>query len=124
MFNLRDNVYITGHPCPLCRDEYLVVDASNIRLISQFICPETDQLYGTGVTHVCRAQHLMLQVAVERARRRAWIIYRIPPRQYDYDLYYGKHCVEDKLLDVVMKAKEMKTVDLNAVVDKLREQHD
>lgn len=29
----------TGNPCPICRDEYLVLDYRNVDLLKQFISP-------------------------------------------------------------------------------------
>lgn len=34
----------TGNPCPICRDEYLVLHHENVELLKQFLCPHTGQV--------------------------------------------------------------------------------
>lgn len=34
----------TGNPCPICRDEYLVLDPKNTKLLEQFISPFTGEI--------------------------------------------------------------------------------
>lgn len=34
----------TGNPCPICRDEYLVLDYRNVDLLKQFISPYSGKL--------------------------------------------------------------------------------
>ncbi|CAG0884927.1 unnamed protein product [Darwinula stevensoni] len=41
---IRKGVIATGNPCPICRDEYLVLDYRNIKLLHQFLCPHTGQI--------------------------------------------------------------------------------
>lgn len=40
----RNDVIVTGNPCPICRDEYLVVDYKNTDLLKQFISPHTGEI--------------------------------------------------------------------------------
>ena len=35
----RKDKITTGNPCPICRDEYLVLDYRNVELLKQFISP-------------------------------------------------------------------------------------
>ena len=37
----------TGNPCPICRDEYLVVDHRNTKLLSQFLTDYNKQVLTT-----------------------------------------------------------------------------
>ena len=41
---IRANVIATGNPCPICRDEYLVLDYNNVDLLKQFISPYTGEV--------------------------------------------------------------------------------
>lgn len=34
----------TGNPCPICRDEYLILDYRNVDLLKQFISPYSGKL--------------------------------------------------------------------------------
>lgn len=41
---IRGNVIATGSPCPICRDEYLVLDHRNLELLRMFISPHTGEV--------------------------------------------------------------------------------
>lgn len=41
---IRAGVISAGNPCPICRDEYLVLDEINVDLLNQFICKYTGQV--------------------------------------------------------------------------------
>lgn len=41
---IRSKVIVTGSPCPICRDEYLVLDHRNLQLLKQFISPYTGEV--------------------------------------------------------------------------------
>lgn len=41
---VRNGVISTGNPCPICRDEYLVLDHRNTKLLEQFISEYTGQV--------------------------------------------------------------------------------
>lgn len=41
---IRAGLISTGNPCPICRDEYLVLDHRNLDLLKQFISPFTGQV--------------------------------------------------------------------------------
>lgn len=41
---VRNGVISTGNPCPICRDEYLVLDHKNTKLLEQFISQYTGQV--------------------------------------------------------------------------------
>lgn len=36
--------HLLGNPCPICRDEYLVIDYQNLDLLKQFISPHTGEV--------------------------------------------------------------------------------
>ncbi|GJQ84691.1 hypothetical protein Trydic_g12710 [Trypoxylus dichotomus] len=58
----------TGNPCPVCRDEYLVLHEENVELLNQFICPHTQSILSYSKTGLCQKRHQELVVAVKRAR--------------------------------------------------------
>lgn len=41
---IRFNVVTVASPCPICRDEYLVLDHRNLDLLKQFISPHTGEV--------------------------------------------------------------------------------
>lgn len=41
---IRAGKISTGNPCPICRDEYLVLDHNNVDLLNQFISEHTGEV--------------------------------------------------------------------------------
>lgn len=41
---IKAKVITVGSPCPICRDEYLVLDYRNLELLKQFISPYTGEV--------------------------------------------------------------------------------
>lgn len=41
---VRKGMISTGNPCPICRDEYLLLDHRNLQLLNQFISPHTGEV--------------------------------------------------------------------------------
>ncbi|XP_063703138.1 small ribosomal subunit protein mS40 [Culicoides brevitarsis] len=87
---IRGGVISTGSPCPICRDEYLVLDYNNLELLKQFISPYTGDVLSYSKTGLCQKKHQQLLVAIERARDRGLLTFELPFREYDYSEYYGK----------------------------------
>lgn len=87
---IRQGLVSTGNPCPICRDEYLVLDHRNIELLQQFISPQTGQVLSYTKTGLCQKKHLELMVAVERARDYGLLSFDVPYREFDYSEFYGK----------------------------------
>ncbi|XP_058453759.1 small ribosomal subunit protein mS40 [Malaya genurostris] len=85
---IRQGRISTGNPCPICRDEYLVLDHRNVNLIKQFISPQSGKVLSFQITGLCQKKHLQLLVAVERAMNCGLITYDVPFRKYDYSEYY------------------------------------
>ncbi|XP_055545606.1 28S ribosomal protein S18b, mitochondrial [Wyeomyia smithii] len=86
---IRRGKISTGNPCPICRDEYLVLDHRNLNLIKQFISGQTGKALSYQITGLCQKRHLELLVAVERALDHGMITFDVPFRQYDYSEYYS-----------------------------------
>ncbi|CAH0404732.1 unnamed protein product [Chilo suppressalis] len=87
---VRNGVISTGNPCPICRDEYLVLDHRNTGLLKQFISEYTGQILDAFKTGLCQKKHKELLVAIERAWDQGYLTYDVPFRKYDYSLYDKK----------------------------------
>lgn len=85
---IRQGKLATGNPCPICRDEYLVLDHRNVDLIRQFISSQSGKVLSYQITGLCQKRHLQLLVAVERAMDYGLITFDVPFRDYDYSEYY------------------------------------
>lgn len=85
---IRQNVISTGNPCPICRDEYLVLNENNTELLQQFISPFTGATLSYQVTGLCQKRHHELLIAIQRARNSGTITFDVPFRKYDYSEYY------------------------------------
>lgn len=77
-----------GWPCPICRDEYLVIHWQNVRLISQFVSPLTSNVLPPLKTNVCQVKHEELLVAVRQAHLFGSLSFHTPVRTYDYRDFY------------------------------------
>ncbi|KAK7872409.1 hypothetical protein R5R35_007016 [Gryllus longicercus] len=81
---IRQGVIATGNPCPICRDEFLVLGHTNIELLKQFISPHTGEVLSYSKTGLCQKRHLELLVAVNKAKDYGLITFDVPFRVYDY----------------------------------------
>ena len=77
-----------GQACPICRDEYLILDYRNVKLLKQFINPATEEIYPWRKTNLCLKKHEKLMIEVLKARDYGTLIYRVPFKQFDYRHYY------------------------------------
>lgn len=84
---VRNGMISTGNPCPICRDEYLVLDHRNTKLLQQFISNYTGQILQPSKTGLCQKKHKELLVAIERAWDQGLLTYDVPFRVYDYSVY-------------------------------------
>ncbi|CAF0836380.1 unnamed protein product [Rotaria sordida] len=87
-FCVEEGVYIRGNPCPVCRDEYLLLDYRNIKLLKQFVHDHTGEIEPVLKTSICQAQLRNLRVALCKAYDLGLMTYEIPFRAYDYRDYY------------------------------------
>ncbi|XP_049787410.1 28S ribosomal protein S18b, mitochondrial [Schistocerca cancellata] len=85
---IRQGVISTGNPCPICRDEYLVLHHKNINLLKQFISPHNGEILSFMKTGLCQKRHAELLVAVEKARDYGLLVFDVPLRTYDYSRYF------------------------------------
>lgn len=95
-FCIKEGMLRTGNPCPICRDEYLVVHYSNVELLNQFVSPHTGEVYPTSKTNVCRQKQFDIEVAVEQAKNLGLLTFEVPFRTYNYEEYYPQLQKQDK----------------------------
>lgn len=88
---IRGGQISTGNPCPICRDEYLVLDEANVDLLKQFICPHTGSILSYSKTGLCQKSHQKLIVAILRAYDKGILTFGVPFRKYDYSEYYSDY---------------------------------
>lgn len=81
---IRAGVISTGNPCPICRDEYLVLDYRNVKLLEQFINKYNGDTLSYSQTGICQKKHKELLVALIKAKDYGTITFDVPIRQYDY----------------------------------------
>ncbi|XP_041370332.1 28S ribosomal protein S18b, mitochondrial-like isoform X2 [Gigantopelta aegis] len=84
---IRAGVMSTGNPCPICRDEYLVIDHTNTKLLEQFVSPHTGEVFNPHQTGLCQKQHKKLLDEILKARHHGLIEDIVPFREYDYSEY-------------------------------------
>ncbi|XP_025197992.1 28S ribosomal protein S18b, mitochondrial [Melanaphis sacchari] len=82
---IRSDMIATGNPCPICRDEYLILDYRNVDLLKQFISPYSGKLLSYKLTGICQKQHENLIVAVKKAKDWGFIKFDLPIKHYNYD---------------------------------------
>nr|CAI5838689.1 unnamed protein product [Callosobruchus analis] len=85
---IRGGQISTGNPCPICRDEYLVLHEQNIDLLKQFICQHTGSILSYSKTGLCQKKHQELVISIKRAYDRGLIAMDVPFREYNYSDYY------------------------------------
>lgn len=84
---IRHGMITTSSPCPLCRDEYLVVDYRNTELLKQFISEFTGEVIDPFKTNLCRRKHKHVCIAILKAKNYGLITFDLPVRHYDYSEY-------------------------------------
>lgn len=78
----------TGNPCPICRDEYLILDHKNPGLLKQFISEQNGDVISYEKTGICQRKHQQLLVAIARAKDYGTLTFDVPFREYDYSEWY------------------------------------
>jgi len=84
---IRNGVLQGGSPCPICRDEYLVVHPNNLKLLEQFIDEYNGAIYSSKRTGVCQQQHRKIRIAIDQARNLGLLTIDQPFVEYDYSKY-------------------------------------
>ncbi|KAG5336480.1 RT18B protein, partial [Acromyrmex charruanus] len=81
---IRNGQISTGSPCPICRDEYLVLDHRNVKLLEQFINKHNGSVLSYSKTNICQRRHKQLLIALTKAKDYGTITFDLLIRQYDY----------------------------------------
>ncbi|CAL1530544.1 unnamed protein product [Lymnaea stagnalis] len=84
---IRAGEIATASPCPICRDEYLVLDATNTKLLEQFISPYSGEILESKKTGLCQEKHKKLTVEIMKAWDEGNLEANVPFRSYDYEDY-------------------------------------
>lgn len=117
-FCAEEGVYIRGNPCPVCRDEYLLLDYRNTKLLKQFVNDHTGEVEPVLKTSICQAQLRNLRVALRKAYDLGLLTYEVPFRTYDYRDYYPElHDEKDRtpslLMTILHTARDQKLTNLD-----------
>lgn len=117
-FCAEKGVYIRGNPCPICRDEYLLLDYRNTKLLKQFVNDHTGEVEPVLKTAICQAQLRNLRVALRKAYDLGLLAYEVPFRTYDYRDYYPelrdeKDRTSSLLMTILKTVEEQKLTNLD-----------
>lgn len=86
---IRNGVVTTASPCPVCRDDYLVLDYRNVKLLKQFVSVITGKPIRIRQVGLCRKQYRKLQLELAKAQDHGYMHKYFPLRKYDYNYYYS-----------------------------------
>lgn len=87
---IRGGKIANGNPCPICRDEYLVVDHRNLKLLNQFVSDYSGEILTSKKTGVCQHQWMKIRVELQKAKNKGLLKIDYPFVSYDYDKYIPK----------------------------------
>jgi len=97
---------LVGNPCPICRDNHLLVHHENVELLKQFVEPQTGAVITQRKTKICMHQQERMEIAIGRARDRGLLEMSVPHRDYDYADYYSKELLEESRYEDVLSPAE------------------
>ncbi|KAM9326491.1 small ribosomal subunit protein mS40 [Gastrophryne carolinensis] len=87
---------VCGNPCPICRDQKLIVDFRNVKLLEQFICPHTGVVYDPTRTGVCMTQYKKLVKAITDAQEHGFLPVTILHKDVTFGEYSCNHSAVTK----------------------------
>jgi small subunit ribosomal protein S18b len=116
-FCAEEGLYIRVNPCPICRDEYLLLDYRNVKLLKQFVNDHTGEVEPVIKTSICQAQLRNLRVALRKSYDFGLMTYEVPFRSYDYRDYYPelrdeKDRTSSLLMTILQTIKDKKLTNL------------
>lgn len=82
---------ICGNPCPICRDENVIIHHQNVKLLEQFISPHTGEIHDPTKTGVCMKQQKKLTAAISAARDNGFLPFQIPYVDFRGEEYSNSH---------------------------------
>ncbi|KAM9737518.1 small ribosomal subunit protein mS40 [Menidia menidia] len=80
-----------GNPCPICRDPNIIVHHQNVKLLQQFISPQTGMVYDPTRTGVCMKQQKKLHEAINTAQDHGLLPFQIPHVEFSGEDYSNSH---------------------------------
>ncbi|CAF1117813.1 unnamed protein product [Adineta steineri] len=116
-FCAEEGLYTSGNPCPICRDEYLLLDYRNVKLLKQFVNDHTGEVEPVLKTAICQAQLRNLRVALRKSYDFGLLTYEVPFRTYDYRDYYPelrdeKDRTQSLLMTILQTIQDQKLTSL------------
>jgi small subunit ribosomal protein S18b len=88
---IRQGKISTGSPCPVCRDEYIVIDYRHVALLNQFLDDYTGRVMEPYKTGICQKQWRKLQIALEKAHDYGLLDLDVPAVEYNMEEYKGNN---------------------------------
>ncbi|CAL8371622.1 unnamed protein product [Boreogadus saida] len=82
---------VCGNPCPICRDNNVIIHHQNVKLLQQFINPYTGKVYDPTRTGVCMKQQKVLNQAVNMARDHGLLPFQIPHVEFLAEDFSNSH---------------------------------
>ncbi|XP_077446190.1 small ribosomal subunit protein mS40 [Stigmatopora argus] len=82
---------ICGNPCPICRDSNIMIHHQNVKLLQQFISPQTGMVYDPIRTGVCMKQQKKLSETINTARDHGFLPSQIPHVDFTGEDYSNCH---------------------------------
>jgi len=104
----KENRFLLNNPCPLCRDEYLVVHFRNTELLKQFLDRLTGDILDIKKTGLCLYQHNEVRAHLLQSREHGYMEFAVPFRNYDYRHYYPS--LKNESDEEAMKAQHVVAV--------------
>ncbi|OAF68997.1 hypothetical protein A3Q56_03254 [Intoshia linei] len=84
---IRKGILQTTNPCPLCRDDHLVLHPKNILLLKQFLNEYTGQILPVHILSICRKQYENLKIVMLKAWDMGTLKIKVSYPYFDYSLY-------------------------------------
>lgn len=107
---IRSGVITTGSACPICRDDYLVFDYRNVKLLKQFIFEDSLEPRNIRQVGLCKKQMKKLQLEVAKAQDYGYLEKYFPLRHYEEE-YYEPMSEKNKTLTSNNKSTEETSVN-------------
>lgn len=82
---------ICGNPCPICRDQNIIIHHQNVKLLEQFISPYTGMVFDPTKTGVCMKQQKKLNEAINAAWDHGFLPFQIPRVDFTGEDYSNSH---------------------------------
>ncbi|XP_020667958.3 small ribosomal subunit protein mS40 [Pogona vitticeps] len=82
---------VCSNPCPICRDHNLFLDYRNVKLLEQFISPNTGIIYHPTHTGICMKKYKQLTQAIEEAQNNGLLFFTIPFTSFKDEDYSNQH---------------------------------